>query len=396
MIKVALHDEPMAPMQQADIDYAELFIIATKHSVANTIADMICSCCDAPEEVKSDFKKQKGIIVAQRVLMIHALKDLYCRLDENQIQGVFLKGTLLKDLYPDEFLRSMSDIDVFAEERDMDKIHSIMIADGYVPGTIGQGNHYEYSLHDMVKVEYHPELVALDSEYGKTVFSKLNAGNETVASYMDIWNHTIAIEDHTFARQLTPEYHYVYVIMHMLNHFLTAGTGIRSIMDVWVMNSHYTNKWDRSTLDTILARFGLQRFEKYAVALADRWFDLSGVISVDENLNDNVLEEFERYILYSGTYGNIENSTATEMDHNMSVGKRFKYLMKAFFRPYSTMKSLYPVLTKAPFLLPAMWIYRPIDIFHNRRTTAVRKLNAALKPDVKRVEESKSLIDSLL
>ena len=77
-------------------------------------------------------------------------------------------------------------------------------------------------------------------------------GNETIASYMDIWNHAISIDDHTFARQLTPDYHYVYVIMHMLNHLLGAGTGIRSIMDVWVLNSHYANDGQPDILDEIL------------------------------------------------------------------------------------------------------------------------------------------------
>lgn len=58
---------------------------------------------------------------------------------------------------------------------------------------------------------------------------------------MNIWDYSIPINDHEYALQLIPEYHYLYVIMHMLNHFFTAGTGIRSIMDVWVMNSVYEN-----------------------------------------------------------------------------------------------------------------------------------------------------------
>lgn len=147
-----------------------------------------------------------------------------------------------------------------------------------------------------------------------------------------------------------------------------------------------TSTWNRSALDDLLVKFGLQRFEKYAVALADRWFDLSGVVAVDERHDEKTLDGLERYILGSGTYGTSENGIAREMDYNVSVGKRVKYLMRVVFRPYGTMKTLYPVLTKVPILLPVMWVYRPIDIFRNRRAGAVRKLNAVMKPDVERVE----------
>ena len=90
-------------------------------------------------------------------------------------------------------------------------------------------NHYEYTKYGVVKVEFHPELVALYRAYGRLVFNRIHPNAETVAKHMNIWEHTIPIDKHEYARQLIPEYNYLYVIMHMMNHFLAAGTGICSI-----------------------------------------------------------------------------------------------------------------------------------------------------------------------
>ena len=398
IIKSILHGSDISSIKPVSVEFQTLYIIAKQNSVANTIADVICSWEDVPEDIKDKFRQQKSMIMAQQALSHNALQELFDSLDEHHIHGIFLKGTLLRNLYSNPFLRSMSDVDVYAEESDMDAIYSLMVDAGYEPGTIGSGNHYEYSKYRMVKIEYHPELVTLSGEYGQKVFAKKHPKAETIAAYMDIWSYTLPIDGHEYARQLTPEYHYLYVIMHMMGHFLTAGTGIRSIMDVWVMNNHYADIWDRQLVEQLLEDFGLRSFERYALALADKWFDLGDISYLPKTgeIDSETLNQFEDYILGSGTYGNVEQSVSRQMNHQTGTTSKLKYLSSRFFLPYDQMKKIYPVLEKYPVVLPAMWVRRVVDMFHTRGQYTKHKLKAVTNPDKEKVEKQRKLMEEMI
>lgn len=396
IIKRVLHKNENPYDYREDIDYGVLFMLANKNGIANTVAGVICSNDRINDSVKKQFEKKRYQIITQQVLGNKALEVLFTNLDDNKIRGIFLKGTVLKHLYPNPYLRSMSDVDVFSEESDMEDIHSIMIDDGYTTGVIGFGNHYEYYLHNMVKVEYHPELVALDSEYGRRVFTKLHPDSHSIASYMDIWNHSLPIDNHEYARQLTPEYHYLYVIMHMMNHFLTAGTGIRSVMDVWIMNNHYAKMWDRSLIERLLTDYGLLTFEQYALALANKWFDLENLQYIPHDLDTSLLGEYENYILECGTYGTVKHYITGKMDHRTGVVSKARFLWGSFFLPYKQMKSIYRIVEKYPVVLPAMWCYRAYEIFKKRGKSAKYKLNTVLNADEKTALKQKKLLNEMI
>ena len=67
------------------------------------------------------------------------------------------------------------------------------------------------------------------------------------------------------------------------------------------------------------------------------------------------------YILKNGVYGNAVTSVRMGFsDIDTRGGKLSKYF-KMTFRPYDTMKYLYPVLRKAPVLLPLCYGHRVFE-----------------------------------
>lgn len=391
LVKASLRGDCSTYDAKEGINYHTVYRIAVGNSVANTVADLICSGNGVSDDVKQAFTKQKTVSAVHQVLCDRALTELFKKLDEKHIKAVFLKGSVIKKLYINPVFRSMSDIDVFAESADMDRIYSLMTELQYEAGVLGRGNHYEYSRDRIVKIEFHPELVALDSDYGRTVFSKIHPDAGTIAAKMDLWNHTAPIDGHTYALQLVPEYHYLYVIMHMMAHFLAAGTGIRSVMDVWTMNRHYANSWNRQEIEGLLSEYGLATFEKYALSLADKWFDLSGLDYLPKDIDEKRLSDFEAYILGSGTYGTVEQSINKKMNFKTNAASKWKYLFSRFFLPYKEMKEMYPVLKKVPVLLPFLWIHHAFDCLVHRRKQAIRKMNAVTNADSEKVKRQKEL-----
>lgn len=377
-------------------DYDALYRLAKRHGVACTIADAVCQAKGVPDDIKRKFEKERLIIIAQQVLCDRAAQEIYANLDRNQIRGVVLKGTLLKSLYPQPYYRSMSDIDIYVEEADIQRMHPLMMEAGYHAEVIGVSNHYEYMRDNMVTVEFHPDLESLDSEYGRRILAPKHPQTHSISEIMDIWAHTLPVEGHGYVLQMEPEYHYVYVILHMLKHFLGSGTGIRSVMDVWVMNKHYAGKWDRDVINDLLENFGLQGFEKYSVALAGRWFGPQDAADVSSDVDEQALDAFESYILGSGTYGIIDNSIASRMEYKSDPAAKVRFFLKVFFLPYDAMKNQYPLLRKAPVLLPVMWVYRAFDIMINRRASAKHKIDAVLHADEAKGQAHKQMLEKVL
>ena len=135
--------------------------MAVKSSVANLVAFGICKDESVPVKVRDAFDKERLKIIMQQTRQSAVLSDLKEILEERERKGVLLKGSIIKDLYPDPFMRSMSDIDVFMEEDDVKQLYDALIERGYSTGVQGIGNHYEYEK-NVAKVEFHPELVALE------------------------------------------------------------------------------------------------------------------------------------------------------------------------------------------------------------------------------------------
>ena len=379
-----------------EIDFERLYLIAKKNSVANMVAFFISKCDDIPSEIKQKFEQQRMIIMMQQMKCEKALSEM-CEIIQNAaIRGLVLKGTILKSMYPEPFMRSMSDIDIYMEEEGIRRITPSIIQAGFSTGTIGSDNHFEFLKYEDAKIEFHPELVARDSAYGKNVYLYCNQSDIPIAQAMDIWSHTESFKGNEYVRQLTPEYHYLYIIMHMMNHFLTAGTGIRSVMDIWVMNHHYAKTWNRKEIESLLEEYGLLTFERYVLSLADRWFDLEGVPYLPNDINPDLLDTLGDYIIGSGTYGTSAQSTYRLMGYKAGSTNKVRYLSNRLFLPYETMKNIYPVLEGKPILLPAMWVRRGVEVFKKRRNSTTHKMRIVANADQEAMEQQKRLIDAMI
>ncbi len=405
-IKSILHNEPM-PASVAGtsassdaIDYTEVYRMAVRSSVANLVAFGICKDEFVPTKVRDAFDKERLKNIMHQTQQAKAIEELGNIFAQFQAKGLILKGSVLKTLYPDPFMRSMADVDFFMEEADIHRISNAIIAAGYETGSQGANDHYVFTK-GLIDIEIHSDLEPFESSYATEVFKKRFPDATSISSAVDVWAHAEPYNDSSYMLQLTPEYNYLHVVLHMMKHFLSSGTGIRSFIDIWVMNQHYGLSWDREALNALLERFGLLRFEQYALALADRWFSVDAdimarAVAPSVTIEPDALDALEEFILDSGTYGNQANHILKEMRHDTAGASKIKYLFKAMFRPYKTMKGIYPVLEKVPVLLPFMWLYRPFEIFAKRGKQARSKLKVVATADQEKAEKIKGLFEKVI
>ena len=171
--------------------------------------------------------------------------------------------------------------------------------------------------------------------------------NKRRGFFENVWETASPVNG--FTCELLPEMQYTFLLTHLAGHFMQGGAGIKLITDLYV----FDRPLDQLILNACLRETGLDTLNGIIRRLIDYWFGMK------QSADDSVLFVSE-YILKNGVYGNAV--TGVQMgfsDINTRGGKLSKYF-KMTFRPYNTMKYLYPVLRKAPVLLPLCYVHRVI------------------------------------
>ena len=79
--------------------------------------------------------------------------------------------------------------------------------------------------------------------------------------YLSIKDRSHPVSGHSFEYSLSAEDFYIYLLAHEYKHFSNSGTGLRSLLDVYVYNTAKPDI-DREYLDAELQKVGLQAFEE--------------------------------------------------------------------------------------------------------------------------------------
>lgn len=330
-----------------DVDWDKLFFAASKHHVANIVCYALDKLKIKPEEkVYNAFKIERMKAIRADMLQEHEIETVLKAYDSEDIAAIALKGFVLKSMYPSRDMRIMGDLDLLLKREDIPRGHEILIKNGYSE-IVEEYQDKETNPHE----EYQkPPVMVL--ELHKFLFPK-KGFEEIFEYYSDIWEKCEPIDGYKNIYRMNNEEFYIYMIFHIMKHYKRAGTGIRSILDVWVFLKNAQIDWEY--VDGVLERFGMKKFEEHIRTLCGIWFD--------GKASDNSLyAEMGEYIFESGTYGTEKNfKTREALDADGENASGIKYMMKIAFPEYKAMCVLYPSLKKIPFALPIYWIVRIID-----------------------------------
>lgn len=262
---------------------------------------------------------------------------------ENGIRHLPLKGSIIKQLYPQSDMRTMSDIDILIDPENAEKARRITEGLGY------ECKHFGYDIHDI----YYKAPV-MNVEIHRALFGE--EGQEFLTVFSDPWR-LCESEDGILFR-FTPDAFFAYILAHAVKHLEEGGTGIRTIMDLWVC-THSEMGIDAERSLELLLPSGKEDKARGLLGLSRVWF--GGEAHTDAT------RKLEQYILGSGTYGTMENSAVNGIERHGRAG----YALRLIFPTYAHMRQHYPVLKKAPVLLPWCWLVRLVTKpFINRRQNA--------------------------
>lgn len=318
------------------MDLPMVYVLSASHMLTAAAAFALEKVMPLPhafDQAKKKAIRKLALFEVERLAITEAF-------DKAGIWYLPLKGILLKDDYPEFGMREMTDNDILVDSTRMNDIREIMEGLGYTCEFFEQWNHDVYSKPPTLEFEMHHSLfgskeMPLFAEYYANVSDKLQRDG--------------------CACRFSDEDFYIYVLCHTYKHYIHGGTGLRSLLDVYVF-LHAHPGLNRAYLDAELARLGIADFEEKLRSLSQKVF--TGAALAEQEEKDLA------YLIFSGHRGTFENQEYHQMEKALggddSKASKRRLLKRRFFISGEALEKQYPFVAKHRALYPLLMVYRPI------------------------------------
>jgi len=318
------------------MDPAALFETANRHLLTGITAMAL-----ERAGIRDDaFTQAKGKAIRKAAAFDVERAAILSRLEAAGIWHAPLKGCVIKELYPRLGMRQMADNDILCDPCRMEDVRIIMEELGFSTGEgFGHGVHDHYLKPPVCNFEMHRALFAAGHD------------KRIVSYYEGVKSRLLPDEGSSCGFHFSDEDFYIYMLAHEYKHYSGGGTGLRSVLDIYVYLKEKAAALDRPYIDAELEKLGLTGFEAQNRSLALHLFGGGELTAQDLEMLD--------YIASSGTYGTIENSVRNKLSEYGSgpLGK-LRYIWHRLFLPLDSVRSAFPVFIKYPILLPFLPFYR--------------------------------------
>lgn len=290
----------------------------------------------------------------------HALKAVCRAFEQNGICYLPLKGASLQQLYAKPEQRLMSDADLLIKPEQYEKIKTILIGLGFLQG---QESNHELIWHKpgALQLELHKMLIP---SYNRDYF----------AYYGNGWKLAKPTKTSRFC--FSPEEEFIYLFTHFAKHYRDGGVGLKHAVDLFVFKNA-NPALNQSYILAELKKLQLLSFYQNVSAMLRCWFSGESANKVTDFLTQRIFQ--------SGAYGTPKGrviAQGTKTAKSVSAKNVWaKKLLQMVFLPYGGMAQRYPVLKKAPVLLPLFWVVRWADtlVFHRSHIRQQKKVLQTLK-----------------
>jgi len=350
LIKSALIDKPL-PLPP-DFSLEGILPLCREHEITPMVCEgaVNCGIHNSPSFQSMFLESCQHLLASERQAAL--VKSIFRAFNAHNIDYMPVKGCLMKQRYPKHEFRPMADVDILIRTEQYDKIRPLMRQLGFYEGV--ESNH-EYiwdsiSLH----VELHKRLVP---SYNKDYY----------AYFGDGWRLASRCTGTRYA--MTPEDEFIYLFVHLAKHYRDGGVGCRQMVDLWVQRYTFPNL-DQDYLRRELRKLRLLEFYDNVFKTLTVWFE--------EGEPDEVTECITDFIFSAGAWGKEETHMLSDALREQKLagsafGGKLITGIKLVFPPYSGMAMHFPMLKKAPILLPLMWPVRWIELLFVRRKSAIEK-----------------------
>lgn len=319
-----------------------LYSLSSRHDLAHIVFNSLHKCgLRNDDESYLKFNQKAIMSVCRNEQMKYAYNQICDIFNKESIPYIPLKGLVIRPYYPQESMRTSCDIDILVKEENLESAIDSLVQKGF---RCGERHYHDVSL-------FSPANIHLELHFNiQETIEKLDA------VLKDAWQYAKLIDGSRY--EFTDEFFVFHMFAHMSYHFLGGGCGIKSLMDIWVMEHKMGVTYECAR--ELLEKAGIYRFAAEISKLAE--------ICFSDKPKDGFSDTILSYIFSGGIYGTSQNKIAVKKSKNKST---IIYSLQRLFMPYKSMVITYPILKKLPILLPFCWVARFFEMLFKGKSRRV-------------------------
>ncbi|MBU1145846.1 MAG: nucleotidyltransferase family protein [Firmicutes bacterium] len=324
---------------------------------------------------------------ARDVRQLKAIQEVDEIFNLSNIEHIFLKGSFLKGIYPDTYMRSMGDIDILVRKDKMNEVHQVLNSSGYF-NWANSTNHDCFVKDKDIFLEIHPQLdTDFDDKYD--------------GLFLDIWSNAKCTSKHRF--EFKSEFMLAYLMYHNAKHLSSSGIGLRNILDIGLFCMKFQDTMNAEILEKLLRDNHLFKLFQNFIWFNNAYFGfvIFSLFLTNFEQDSVFLEKITDFILTSGVHGKGEDhnpfvcgiSKSSLKVDSIQKGRK-TFILKTLFPSKHLMQGTYHYLKKYPWLLPFSWIQRGCKLLFKKTKSSIKKIkNLRVHKDT--LMNTKELYDQL-
>lgn len=365
-----------------DLDWQKIERLADEQAVQTLLgyALRLSSALDCPAELRESLVSQMRQEAFSNHAWKHSTLQLLAEMNAAGIPALLIKGYAVADCYAAPDCRMSGDTDLLIEPKNEKRACAFMKANGFAVERRWTNGHHDVCQHPQLGcVELH---VMLYDEIVEDVWFGRIDGREFVSESAI----EVATQDGSY-RTLGYTDHMIFLMLHLIKHFIMTGMSLRMMLDVALFFSRHAERIDS-------ARFWktMESLKYGTIAQSILWAmvcycgidqtSLPGLCEACPKQVGMILDDLEN----GGWLGKIDEKAREEgwYEYNrqllMKNRSKAQYLLfmlhwkigaylKALFPSRKTLAIRYPCVQKSVIVIPFAWVHRLIV----RGSRAVKK-----------------------
>ncbi len=368
LIKSAITGQSFDIPENANID--ALITLSKRQKIENMLFYGLITCgynVNSPKLSSFNNIVIKNVYIDQKQIFI--LAKLTELLKANNVDFCVLKGSKLKKLYPKSDMRSMVDIDILVKKEQYEPIKPLISKLGLVEK--------EESLHEFIwefqnfQVEFHKSLIPSNNK-------------DFYGFFGDGWSIAKKTSEKSCEYSMSVDDEFVFLVCHIAKHMRDTGIGIKYFVDLWLyMNAYELNE---EYLKEKFDELKLYEFYQNIREMLLVWFDGKPSNEKTDYITDNIFGG----LVFGSNENHILSTGLVASKSGNGFSGRVVNFFNLMFPDLRHMKLKYPVLEKAPILLPFTYPIRWCEAIFVRKGTIKKyseELNMQSAENIKDYEE---------
>ena len=365
--------KPAVDLSLTDREWQQLLALADRHEVLSLLENVW-----KPDRFSKEQWQMLQSKTARTVHKAIRLQVLNARLtgilEKEGILAVTLKGCTIARFYPVPEYRKTADIDLFvADQEEAMRALQILEANGFHPSEEWHANHH------VILNSVKKEVVELHTTWAEEFKKKhLNQSLEKLQKESVYHCQRIDFQGLKVYAYEIP-WQGFYMLIHMLQHFVGSGFGLRNLCDWVVLWENCDDAKEREDFWKMACESGTAEFAKAVTAICVNYLGLSkekSPVPAENPVEQEVVDDLLRDIMDAGEFGYSEAERMVGMD-----GDSWTAYVREF---HHQMHINFPKVGKIIFLWPVLWIATLVRFLRNNKRLNRAPISAIMKKAGKR------------